>query len=172
MPVVNDQPLAYGDLTMKRCPHVAILLVAVALVAADDAKKKKKDAEAIQGKWTIVESFHKGKIDDDPVGDVVLFADKKLIVSPKGTDKKIEFTFKLRPDKKPREIDMTMKFGGEEMTMKAIYELSGDTLKICIAEPGKERPEALGTAADDKRKLMVLKRVKPDKKKNSDKNKK
>ena len=34
---------------MKRLPHVAILLVAVALVAADKGEKKKGDAEKIQG---------------------------------------------------------------------------------------------------------------------------
>ena len=41
----------HGDLTMKRLPHVAMLLVAVAVVAADKCEKKKKsDAEKIQGK--------------------------------------------------------------------------------------------------------------------------
>ena len=32
-----------------------MLLVAVALVAADKGEKKKGDAEAIQGKWIVVE---------------------------------------------------------------------------------------------------------------------
>ena len=43
---------------MKRLPHVAILLLAVALVAADKGEKKKGDAEKIQGKWTIVETHY------------------------------------------------------------------------------------------------------------------
>ena len=40
---------------MKRLPHVAMMLLAVALVAADKGEKKKSDFEKIQGKWMLVE---------------------------------------------------------------------------------------------------------------------
>ena len=144
---------------MKRLPHVAILLMVVALVAADKGEKKKSDAEKIQGKWTVAEVYLKGKKQGDMVGDPVTFSGKKMIVARKGQDRKTEHAFELRPDKKPREMDIIFKGGGEEATALAIYELSGDTLKICLAKPGKERPKALGTAPDDDRALMVFKRV-------------
>ena len=152
---------------MKRLPHIAILLVAVALVAADKGEKKKGDAEKIQGKWTTVASYHKGKKDVKAVRDILTFIGNQVIVAPEGTDRNIVVTFDLRPDKKPRELDMILILpNGEKKTIKAIYELSGNTLKICTAgNPGEPRPEALGTAADDERKLVVLKRVKGDGKK-------
>ena len=33
----------------------------------------------------------------------------------------------------------------------------------CLDDPGKGLPDAIGTAADDERRLLVLKRVKGDK---------
>jgi uncharacterized protein (TIGR03067 family) len=147
-----------------------MVLLLACLIAADGAekkgaeKKKPGDAEMIQGKWTVVESYRKGKKDDDSLGDVLTFSGKKLTVAQADSDGDFEATFILRPNKKPRHLDMIMKRGDEEATRKAIYELSGDTLKICARGPDKPRPEALGTAADDQRRMLVLKRVKADKK--------
>ena len=75
---------------------------------------------------------------------------------------RLENTFKLQPDKKPKELDVTGKRDGKERTVTWIYVLSGDTLNICAQEYGKGRPPAIGTAADDERHLVVLKRVKGD----------
>ena len=148
---------------MKRLPHVAMLLVAVALVAADKGEKKKGDAEKIQGKWTIVESFYKGKKSVTTVASrrIYTFSGKKPIVG----DGKVMMTFELRPEKKPHELDLILSVLGTETTCEAIYELSGDKLKICHLFGNKPRPEAMGTGVDDERYLMVLKRVKGDDKK-------
>ena len=149
---------------MKRLPHVAMLLVAVALVAADKGEKKKSDAEKIQGKWIVVEAYHKDKKDGGQVGKFVTFSGKKMTLRlQRGEGRAFETVFELRPDKKPRELDMIFKVSGGEKTFEAIYELSGDTLKICFPDPGKGRPRLMGTAADDERRLLVLKRAKGDK---------
>ena len=146
---------------MKRLPHVAILLVAIALVAADKGEKKKGDAEKIQGKWITVEVYKKGEKATVNLGNVVTFSGKKVILGSKDT---LEGTFKLRSDKKPRELDLI--FSDGRNVVKAIYELSGDTLKMCwLANIKKGPPDAFGSTADDERKLFVLKRVKGDDKK-------
>jgi uncharacterized protein (TIGR03067 family) len=132
-----------------------------------DKKKQKGDGEKIQGKWIEVESHYKGKKSvDDTASPVYTFSDKKLIVGD-GSGKGINavFTFELRPDKKPRELDLIVMLGDKKRTAKAIYELSGDTLKICSGRSDEERPKAMGTAADDERSVVVFKRVKSDDKK-------
>lgn len=150
---------------MKRLPHVAILLMAVALVAADKGEKRVGDAEKIQGKWIVVEAYQKGKRDRSQVGKFVTFAGKKMTLGlQRGAGRKIENVFELRPDKKPRELDMIFKVSVGEKTTEAIYELTGDTLKICFPGPGEGRPRMIGTAAGDERLLMVFKRVKGDEK--------
>ena len=57
-------------------------------------------------------------------------------------------------------MDMVMKLGGKTFTTGAIYELSGDTLKICSRGPGEPRPKKIGSTSVDGQQLMVLKRAK------------
>ena len=133
------------------------------MIAADKGEKKKGDAEKIQGKWIVVEYYRKGEKFDKSVGDVLTFSGKKMTIVYVGSDRKFEAVFELRADKKPPELDMTNR---NTMTIKAAYELSGDTLKICWLDDLDEgRPDAVGSAANDDRILRVLKRVKGDDKK-------
>lgn len=152
---------------MKRLPHVAILLATIALVAADNPEKKKRgDAEKIQGKWIVVESHYKGKkrLFTELANASYTFSGKKLIVPSQnlmgGSD---VIAFELRPDKKPSELDLIPKGDGKKV-LRYLYELSGDTLTICMPGRGKPRPDAIGTSADDDRLVWVFERVKGDKK--------
>jgi uncharacterized protein (TIGR03067 family) len=45
-------------------------------------------------------------------------------------------------------------------TFPAIYELDGDTLKVCYDLSGKERPKALKTESGTMTFLVIYKRVK------------
>jgi uncharacterized protein (TIGR03067 family) len=145
-------------------PHVAILLVAIVLVAADkDEKQKGSDIEAIQGKWIVIASVYKGKKSGDYVGNMYAFSGKTMTLTLKGSDRNVKVAFELRPEKEPREL--TLKVDGGKVVWKVIYELSGDTLNICELRAGTRRPEAMGSTADDDRQLIVLKRVKGDDKK-------
>ena len=58
--------------------------------------------------------------------------------------------FTLDAAKSPKQIDFKQLKDGK--TLLAIYELSEDDLKLCVAAPGKERP----TSFDGN--LLVLKR--------------
>ena len=49
---------------------------------------------------------------------------------------------------------------GEEVIVKGIYELNGETLKICFAAPGKPRPTDFTNKPKSGRIVEVLERVK------------
>jgi len=78
-----------------------------------------------------------------------------------GTNR-LEMTFKLDPDKKPKTIDMTIIEGTPKgKTYHAIYKLEGDTYTVCRQfEPEKDRPAEFGTKADSGLLLVVWKRDK------------
>ena len=108
---------------MKRLPHVAMMLVAVSLLAADKTVKEKSDFEKIQGKWIVVELYaggEKEKLSKEDKNETITFtlSGKKLTSSTNGDKSAVE----LRPDKRPRELDRT---NGRGEVTPAIYELSG-----------------------------------------------
>jgi uncharacterized protein (TIGR03067 family) len=112
--------------------------------AADDAKDAaKKELDGLQGDWKLVCATRDGK---DMPQDMVK-ALKCTIKGDKFTvarDAKAveEGTLKLDTTKTPKEIDMAL--GEGKQTALGIYELSGDTYKLCYAPPGKDRPKEFG----------------------------
>jgi len=131
------------------------LLVALALSAAGsvalsaDAKDAAKDREAIQGSWRLVSRELPGGRSESGEGDgarrIVFNGDKFQIL--KGEDVRIEGTFKIDPSISPRTIDMAITKTNEEgpeagKTSLGIYELKGDEMRWCAAEPGHaDRPK-------------------------------
>jgi len=140
-------------------------------VMADDKKdeKKVKDEEAILGTWKFVK-FDDGS-DREPQAEMVAmvakfyFAFKKdgkmAVPDPSKKDTEKEGTFKLDPAAKTKAIDILVK--GDKDTL-GVYELDGDTLKLCTAPSGKmTRPTEF--KADGKGTYVItLKRVKDEKK--------
>jgi uncharacterized protein (TIGR03067 family) len=69
--------------------------------------------------------------------------------------------FKIDPTANPKTIDITFTDGpGKDNTQKGIYELDGDTQKICIARPGEARPKSFDTKSASGHMIEVLKREK------------
>jgi len=135
-----------------------VVLAAGFLVAADEPKDDavKKEWKALQGNWTVVSIEVNGtKVPEDKIGgreaafkgDQYSIHDFRLVV-------------KIDPTKKPKTMDMDGKDGnGKPLSMTGIYELSGDTLKICFAKPGtKERPVQFKTRPKTGESLIVYKR--------------
>src|SRR5260370_23015281 len=70
-------------------------------------------------------------------------------------------TFKVDATKKPKTIDVTFTDGPEKgKTSLGIYELDGDTYKICVDPEGKSRPTEFAIKPDSGHILEVLKREK------------
>lgn len=105
----------------------------VALAAPVPKEKPKvKDEDAIQGTWLM----QKYEGDDTPpdVGPIrITFTDGQMAIDLGGqhTDKG---TYKLDPTAKVKAIDL---IHGNETT-PAIYELDGDTLRICVPDTPKQ----------------------------------
>jgi uncharacterized protein (TIGR03067 family) len=71
-------------------------------------------------------------------------------------------TVKLGVDKSPRAMDITYTEGDlKGQTSLAIYELVGDTLRICRAAPGKARPTEFASKPGSGLILMSYQRAKP-----------
>jgi uncharacterized protein (TIGR03067 family) len=133
--------------------------MAVFCVAADSPDAAKKDQEKLQGEWTLASGQREGQ--DFP---------EELVKSLKRTMKDDTFTitrdgealakgkFKLDPTKKPKAIDISL--DTSDMSVKGIYELEGDTFKLCYAAPGEDRPKEFVSKADSGITLAVWKRVK------------
>jgi uncharacterized protein (TIGR03067 family) len=103
----------------------AIALFACALVArADDKDELKK----LEGTWDVVALEVAGK--EVPKGKG---APEKLVVRG-GTMAGFGPEIKLTTDatKKPKWLNMTFTRDGMDRTVNAIYELTGDELKICL----------------------------------------
>jgi uncharacterized protein (TIGR03067 family) len=67
----------------------------------------------------------------------------------------------IDPSKKPKAIDHLIDSGPEAgLHLKGIYEFSGDTVKICFAQPGQPRPTSFSTRIGNRETLGVWKRMK------------
>jgi uncharacterized protein (TIGR03067 family) len=131
-------------------------LLAAGAARGDDAKDA---AKKLEGTWTVDSASRDGK-DTTAKGSQIVFAGNKMTLKPaKAVESKEDaMTFQVDPAKKPGSIDFGYVGKAPPNTApgKGIYELDGDTLKLCIGPPDK-RP----TEFTDKGALfMVLKRKK------------
>ncbi len=124
----------------------------------DAANLAKAEIEKFQGKWKPIKIEGRnplGKLDD-----VKLTVKDDKMTLEGVIDKPLELTYKLDPSAKLKTIDITFDLG----TLLGVYEIDGDTLKVCYSElqeseKGK-RPTELGAPAESFRYLWVLKRQK------------
>ena len=144
--------------------RTAILCALIGFVTQTAAQQPvKKDLERLQGAWIMVALEVDGKpVPEDKIKDTKLvIKDNKYITQVKG--KSYETTFTLDPGKKPKAIDMVFGEGDKkDQVLRGIYELDGDTLKICRGlRPEQERPTEFGTWPDTGVFMVTWKRQMP-----------
>jgi uncharacterized protein (TIGR03067 family) len=130
-------------------------------VWADDQADVEKELKKFQGTWTFesVEAGGKKLPADQFKGITVTFEGDKYAV--KNGDEVVEAaTQKLDPSKSPKTLDAMVTDGPNKgAVILGIYEISGDTLKVCFDPEGKKRPtEFKGESGSQT--LVVHKRVK------------
>jgi uncharacterized protein (TIGR03067 family) len=150
---------------MKRLIFTAlgIGLVASACLAAkaaDDPKAEavKAELKRFEGTWKFVSMEINGK----PVPAANLQDSRLTFVGDRfssGTDEQNKGTFAVDPTVMPKTIDIAVGEGGK-FKILGIYELEGDTYKICSANPGKPRPTEFSAKAGTGRGLTVMSREK------------
>jgi uncharacterized protein (TIGR03067 family) len=142
---------------------VAVLLAVVAVARPQD-EANRKDLKAMEGTWTVTLHEADGKKLSEEEAKKV---DSKLIV--KGGKYTVYFgdkeiasgTIKLDAAKTPRQIDAIAEEGpGKGMAMPGIYEIKGDTMRVCFAQPGKDRPKEFRTQEGTGQLLLGYKRAK------------
>ena len=131
---------------------------------AADAKQEaiKKDHLAIEGTWRAVsvevngnalnpDDIRKITTENGRDGEWTLVVDGNEIA---------EGTSTIDPTVTPRTIDfMATKGNNAGQTTFGIYEMIGNTRKICYAEPGRPRPAEFSAPAGSGRLLVVFERV-------------
>ena len=150
---------------MRLLALLAAGLFAGSLLADD---KKPKDEDAIIGKWKVVKMEHGKKQEptDEEVAKLEMVftfgkfgqAIQSSVTKEGKTDQKAEF--EIDPSGKPKTIVLTQ----GNARMFGIYELSGDTLKMCVASGKPALPTEL-KAVEGEAMMMTLKRQKEEKNK-------
>ena len=149
--------------------RILIVLAVAFLMAADTPKDEaiKKEADMLQGIWRVASAERDGMAapEDEMKKITITIKGDKLTArrtenADKPEEKVYEMSFILDPSQKPKWIDVTYMDGERKSeSSQGIYELNGDTLKICMSR-GNTRPTEFETKADSQRHLMVLKRGK------------
>jgi uncharacterized protein (TIGR03067 family) len=135
-------------------------VTALLLVAADDKDDGKKELKRFAGTWKL-ESV---EIDEGKMAPE-MFKDWRLVIKDDGSftftigDQVSKGTFKVDASKKPKTMDITYTEGPKE-TFVGIYELDGDTFKVCLDPTGKNRPTKFESKKGSGYVLELLKREK------------
>jgi uncharacterized protein (TIGR03067 family) len=154
-----------------RTVGVAVLAIVSLFAAArsqavgGEAKDKAvvKDLQAFKGTWRLSSREVDGKKDSDEwVKDVIMTNDGSGTCLVRRGDKVIGGgTVKLDPTTTPRAIDIAFTEGEHKgKTGLGIYEIEGDSFRVCCARPGSSRPTEFSAGAGSGRILIVYQREK------------
>jgi uncharacterized protein (TIGR03067 family) len=131
-------------------------------------EKPKKDLDLLQGAWVIVGKEFMGKRANKEElkklgGEMVIKGALLTQWADDAGDKYVvsTATWKLNPKAKPKRIDLTYtddNYKGEKTL--AIYELKGNTLRVCYSMGNADRPTEFAGKVDGKALLVTYKRVK------------
>jgi uncharacterized protein (TIGR03067 family) len=142
---------------------------------ADGTKTGAKELELLRGTWNIdsMEWGGKGLPKELMTGYKFVFDGNKLswegaigMMSRAGKisahgDAVHPCEFKINPGQNPKEIDITLQLKTGDRTLLAIYEIKGDTLKVCyFASNTGRRPTEFVTKEGVNTGLIVLTRAK------------
>jgi uncharacterized protein (TIGR03067 family) len=139
-----------------------IILAAVAcFLGTASTDETKTDHKELQGKWIVTSGVIDGnQLPKEQIkGHLIHTGDKYSWSAGEGQEG--SGTFKLDASKKPKTMDCVPADGPlQGQTVEEIYELNGDTLKICFVFPGSKRPTEFKSDAGSGRWLFTYKRAK------------
>ncbi len=141
---------------------LALVLSGGAATRADDKADVEKEFEKFQGVWTFesVEAGARRRRPNSCKGATITFAGDKFTVK-RGAEVIQAGTQKLDPSKSPKTIDVVMTEGlNKGAVMLGIYEIDGDTLRVCFDEAGMKRPTEFKSVPGTQTFVNVHKRAK------------
>jgi uncharacterized protein (TIGR03067 family) len=148
---------------MMRLATLAIGTAALTLLVGGAGGGEAKKQPKLQGSWKVVAMVQDGNENNEFEDHIATF-DGKTFAIKKGDEVVMKGTYKADLKKKPHQIDFTFEEGPGDIKDKnsaAIYEIKGDTLRICSSRPGDDNRPTEFSAADGSRRILVtLKREK------------
>ena len=143
----------------KMSVTVVLTLMLASMIAPKAHSAAEKEEPSIEGVWRVVsvELAEQNVAGLEGAKLTLLPGGKKTFELPSGVVEK--GTYSVDASATPKRIDTTTE--GREGTEKGIYALEGQTLKLCIATRGGERPAAFETKAGTDLILIALKRADP-----------
>jgi uncharacterized protein (TIGR03067 family) len=138
-----------------------LVLTVVVMGAASATPEEKEDRKHLRGTWVVVKVEQAGVAVPlkPPVKNTFAFTADE-VTHEDGGGKKVA-VYKLDPAGKPAHIDPLAEDGADKgKTYKGIYELKGDTLRLCLAPAGEERPAVFSSKAGEKFIAFELRRDK------------
>jgi uncharacterized protein (TIGR03067 family) len=141
---------------------IGLVLVSGLLMAADDGPENGKEFARLEGVWRFALVEVNGmKQPEAP------FDSNKLLVLPGGRYVIVQGTrithgvIKLDPAKSPKHYDVTVTNGPSKgLSSFGVYEIDGDTWKVCLPLRGKDRPAAVASSPGNGCLFTVFKREK------------
>jgi uncharacterized protein (TIGR03067 family) len=115
----------------------------------------------LEGEWAMVEGIFSGKaMAADMIAWVKRVTRGNVTVVLAGPQTMLKATFTIDETNRPPAIDYINLEGSHARKAQAgIFTLDGDTLKICMAAPGKPRPSDLASKSGDGRSFTTWRRV-------------
>lgn len=159
---------------MKACRLLALAVTPLLIcsgrtVAAEPSKDEaeRKELAKFEGTWKYLSIEIEGKkLPQEQLkqwGRIILHGNKFTV---KTGDITYRGTFQVDVSARPKRIDIRFTEGPEKGNkLLGVYELEGDTYKVCLGMPGKPRPKGLVTKPGSGHVLEVLKREKANPKK-------
>lgn len=139
------------------------LTTAAALLAAlaADARPADDPAPGVAGAWVATAATHAGE-----AVPAEFFKGASLVLAKDGKYSSTlgevteQGTYTFDPTKKPAELDITVADGKKKRQVRAIVDLQGDALKVCIAGAGGVRPKDFTSTAANKHFVVTYARKK------------
>jgi uncharacterized protein (TIGR03067 family) len=143
---------------------IAFLVIAAGILPAGNDEAVQKDCKLMAGTWRVLSIEKDGKkttAEQLEKTRSIFNADGSAMVQREGKTI-IQGNFKIDPTKKPKQSEATYTEGElKGKTVLGIYEVDGDSMKICYAFPGKDRPTEFSSKEGSGHVLIIYKRDKP-----------
>ena len=138
---------------------LAVLMTAALLGGGDPAKA---DLDKLQGTWQMVSMETEGHdVEAEDFKNFTAVYEQNHVTLRDGDRVRRRGIVTLDPSRKPKAINTWDQDGPyDDQTVPGIYELDGDTLKVCFARPGQERPKEFTTKSGTAFLVCVYKRQK------------
>jgi uncharacterized protein (TIGR03067 family) len=143
-----------------------LLTLALALFVTGgekDTDTDKSDLDRLQGTWTMVSMETEGhEVGPENIADKSAVYKGNRLTLLAGDEVRRRGIVTLNPERTPKAINTWDQDGPfADHTVPGIYEIEGDTLKVCFAQPGEERPKKFTSKEGTGFIYCVYKRKKP-----------